>query len=43
MKSKLNLRDVLESYARQFPDVNIDIITPHERYITEFLEWYINA
>ena len=43
MKSKLNLRDVLESYARRFPDVNIDIITPHERYITELFEWYTNS
>ena len=38
---KNNLKNILEEYAKQFPDINIDIITPHERYIQEFLESYI--
>ena len=41
MESKNNLKTILEEYAKQFPDINIDIITPHERYIQEFLESYI--
>ena len=41
MESKNNLKNILEEYAKQFPDINIDIITPHERYIQEFLESYI--
>ena len=39
MKSKLNLKDMLESFAQQNRDVDINIITPHERYIREFLKW----
>lgn len=41
MDSKNNLKNILEEYAKQFPDINIDIITPNERYIQEFLESYI--
>ena len=41
MESKNNLKNMLEECAKQFPDINIDIITPHERYIQEFLESYI--
>ena len=41
MESKNNLKTILEEYAKQFPDINIDIITPHERYIQEFLESFI--
>lgn len=41
MDSKNNLKNILEEYAKQFPDINIDIIMPHERYIQEFLESYI--
>ena len=40
MKSKGNLKDVLEAFAKQNPSINIDVITPNERYIREFLEWY---
>ena len=40
MKSKVNLKNMLESYAKQFPEVNIEVITPHERYIKEFMEWF---
>ena len=41
MDSKNNLKNILEEYAIQFPDINIDIIMPHERYIQKFLESYI--
>lgn len=39
MESGINLKDMLETYAVQYPDADIDIITPHERYIREFLDW----
>ena len=38
MESKQNLKDMLEAYAKQCPDVDIEVITPHERYMAEFLE-----
>lgn len=41
MKSKENLKSMLESYVKQFPDVDIEIITPHERYMREFLKEYV--
>lgn len=37
MESKSNLKDMLEAYAVQCPNVDIDVITPHERYICEFI------
>lgn len=40
MKSKENLRKMLESFAEQNPSVDIRIITPDERYIRGFLNWY---
>ena len=40
MKSKANLKNMLESYAKQFLEVNIEVITPHERYIKGFMEWF---
>ena len=40
MESKTNLKNMLEAYAKQFPEVDIDVITPHERYMKEFLEKY---
>lgn len=40
MESKANLKDMIEAYVKQFPDVDIDIITPQERYMREFLEKY---
>lgn len=40
MESEANLKNMLEAYAKQFPDVDIDVITPHERYMREFLEKY---
>ncbi len=41
MKSKTNLGEMLESFARQNPEVDINVITPHERYMREFMEEYI--
>lgn len=38
MESKQNLKEMLDAYAQQYPDVNIEVITPHERYMAEFLE-----
>ena len=43
MKSKENLRDVLISFASQNPEIDINVITPNECYIKEFLEWFINT
>jgi hypothetical protein len=40
MKSKENLRPMLEEFAKQCPQVDIRVITPHERYMKEFLEWF---
>ena len=42
MKSKVNLKPLLEKYARQYPSINIDVITPRRQYIEQFLKWYIN-
>ncbi len=39
MESKENLREMLEEYAKAFSEVNIDVITPQERYMEEFLDW----
>lgn len=40
MKSKENLRPMLEEFAKQCPQVDIRVITPHERYMKEFLKWF---
>lgn len=40
MKSKENLAGVLEDYAKLNPNVDVEIITPHERYMREFLAWW---
>ncbi len=40
MKSKVNLKSALEAFANQNADIDINVITPHERYIKEFLEWF---
>ena len=42
LKSVFNLKDMLQSYSQQNPEIDINIITPNERYIKEFLEWFIN-
>ncbi len=41
MKSADNLRDMLLDYAKQNPSVSIDVITPHEEYILDFLTWFM--
>lgn len=43
MKSKTNLKEMLETFAEQHPDVRLDVITPREEYIQKFLEWYIRS
>ena len=43
MKSRENLKERLEAFARQEPTVDISVVTPNERYIREFLEWYSAA
>ena len=43
MKSKDNLKDVLTAFAKQNPEIDINVITPNERYIKEFLEWFANT
>ena len=40
MKTKDNLADALKSFARKCPDVDINIITPNEKYMREFLQWF---
>ena len=40
MQSAENLKEMLKAYADSEPDVEIDVITPHEEYIKQFLEMY---
>lgn len=42
LKTKVNLESLLIEFARQNPMIDIDVITPHKRYIEEFLKWYID-
>ncbi len=37
MKSAENLKEMLDAYSKEFPDVR-DIITPNKRYMEEFLD-----
>ncbi len=39
MQSKGNLKEMIDAYAAAFPGINKDVITPHERYMEEFLGW----
>lgn len=39
VESGINLKDMLEAYAKQCPEVDIEVITPKERYMREFLAW----
>lgn len=41
MKSKSNLKEMLEMYVKQHQEIDIHVITPHEQYIRDFIEWYI--
>lgn len=40
LKSADNLKDRLRTFSKENPKVDINIITPNERYIKEFLEWF---
>ncbi len=40
MKSKENLKNALNTFAKQNPEIDINVITPDERYIKEFLDWF---
>lgn len=42
MKSKENLKDVLEAYAEAHPETDIEIITPHRENMKQFLSCYGN-
>ncbi len=42
LKTKFNLEELLNEFARQNPTIDIDVITPHKRYIEEFLKWYVD-
>ena len=39
MASAANLREMLDAHAKRFPQIDLEIITPHARYIEEFLDW----
>lgn len=41
MKTKANLKTYLEQYAREHPNVRLDVIIPRERYMEEFLAWLV--
>ncbi len=43
MKSKDNLKTAIEAFSKQNPEIDINVMTPHEGYIKEFLEWYIHS
>lgn len=38
--SGVNLKDELRLFAKNNPDINIDVITPKTEYMQKFLEWY---
>ena len=40
LKTKNNLEKVLNDFANNNSDIDINVITPCRRYIEEFLEWY---
>lgn len=39
LKSRENLRDVLLAYALENPQVDLQVITPQQRYMEVFLDW----
>lgn len=39
MKTASNLEAYLAQFARERPGIRLDVITPHERYMEEFLAW----
>ncbi len=42
LKSKNNLQNALNDFAKNNPMIDINVITPCRRYIDEFLDWYTN-
>ena len=40
VKSAINLKDMLQSYSKANPHIDINIITPNKRYIREFMDWF---
>ncbi|MBR2460770.1 MAG: tyrosine-protein phosphatase [Clostridia bacterium] len=42
MKSKECLEAWLEELSAHNPSIDLEVITPHKRYIQEFMDWYIN-
>ena len=42
MKSKNNLQNALNAFAKNNPMIDTNVITPCRWYIEEFLKWYIN-
>lgn len=36
----VSLRDELKLFAKNNPDIDIDVITPKAEYMKKFLEWY---
>jgi len=43
LKSADNLKDMLELFSKENPEVDINIITPKERYMKEFLSWFVKS
>lgn len=41
VKSADNLKAVLLSFSKENPKVDINVITPNERYIKEFILWFV--
>ena len=41
LKSADNLKNMLQSFSKANPKVDINVITPSEKYIKEFLRWLI--
>lgn len=39
MKTASNLEAYLAQFASERPGIQLDVITPHERYMEEFLAW----
>ena len=39
LQSADNLRETIELYVRQFPQIDREVITPQARYIEAFLDW----
>lgn len=43
MQSKENLKNMIEIYTKQNPNINKEIITPQKRYMEEFLDYLEGA